>query len=174
MYINKDVYEENKLSSSELFSLFMVNQKEKCVDNLAILHEKGYISFTKAGEARITPSGKELLERLTTPFVEEQDEIIYQWLATKYEEAGKEIGNHSKTKKWIAEFRAKSNIEKNNLALLCKTFLDDNKNMEYNNKLEFAFFKPANAFATRFKLEESRLYQYYLKNKKYFDSKFTD
>jgi hypothetical protein len=44
--------------------------------------------------------------------------------------------------------------------------------MEYNMKLEFAFFKPTNVFQVKFDLDQSRLYAYYIKRKDFFDSKF--
>jgi hypothetical protein len=65
-----------------------------------------------------------------------------------------------------------SSIHKNNLAFLCKTFIEDPDQFEYSKRLEYLFFKPANLFSVKFDIEGSRLYQYYLKHKTEFDDKF--
>jgi hypothetical protein len=74
---------------------------------------------------------------------------------------------------YIALFRVQSGIEKNHLAILLDEFVKDDNNMEYNNRLEYAFFKASNVFQTKFELDQSRLYTYYLKRKQYFDSVFS-
>ena len=100
--------------------------------------------------------------------------MLYDWMAAVYENLGKEIGNKKKTKMFVALFRAHSGIDKNNLASLLDMFVKDEDNMEYNHKLEFAFFKPATVYQVKFELEQSRLYQYYLNYKSFFDNKFEE
>ena len=84
----------------------------------------------------------------------------------------KDIGNKKKTKMYIAEFRVHSGIEKNELAHLMSQFLNDEANMLYNNKLEFALFKSSNLYQTKFNLDESRLWQYYSRNKEIIDKDY--
>lgn len=141
--------------------------------------EKGYIEFIKGKKGddqlkklRISKKGKDLLSDLETPEVTQDDLVIYDWLESIYKESNKVVGNRKKTKLYIACFRTQSQIEKNCLAYLCQTFIGDSDNMEYNQKLEYMFFKPDNIYSTRFDLEQSRLYKYYLKHQEYFDKEF--
>ncbi len=169
--------------------LIKQNQKEDLKDevefyvkdrNLDIFLETGYVELIKAknkadtrqNRARLTSKGRELLEELETPPALEDDVKVFEWLKSLYLKQGKEVGNGAKTLRHIASFRTKSNIEKNNLIKLCLAFLQDEENMEYNIKLEYAFYKAPTAFETKFQLEESRLYKYYLKRQQYFDSIF--
>ena len=82
------------------------------------------------------------------------------------------IGNRKKTKLYIALFRVNSQISKNKLAHLIYTFITDEKEMEYSQKLEYLFFKPSHMYQSKFDIEQSRLYQYYLKHKEVFDKQF--
>jgi hypothetical protein len=120
---------------------------------------------------RIGKKGTAYLNRLDEPMVSEQDERIFDWLAEQYTKAGKIIGNSKKTLRHIASFREKSGIDGNHLALLCESFLLDEAEQDFSFKLEYVFFKPR-PYHEKFVLEESKLYNHYLKNKKKFDNKF--
>jgi hypothetical protein len=50
--------------------------------------------------------------------------------------------------------------------------MNDSSQFEWSKRLEFLFFKPGNVFSVRFDLEQSKLYQYYIKHKEEFDDKF--
>lgn len=133
---------------------------------------KGKPKDSASKKIRTTNKGNDILDTIETPEVEEQDLIMFDWISDVYLNMGKEIGNKKKTKLYIALFRVHSGIEKNHLATLLEKFVKDDHNMEYNFKLEFAFFKPATVYQVRFELEQSRLYQYYLNNKSYFEQLF--
>lgn len=123
---------------------------------------------------RLDKAGKDLLKEITEAEVLEEDEKVFVWLSEQYKKFGKDIGNGVKTKRHIRDFRIKSGIKKNNLINLCYSFISDPDNMEYSHKLEYVFYKPKTVFDVKFDLEESRLYQYYLKNKENFDKIFTE
>ncbi len=149
------------------------------VGHLNDLKEQGYVKFIKGKKgqtewqkARLDKKGTEFLNSLDEPEVEEQDIRIFDWLAEQYKKKEKQIGNGKKTKRLIASFREKSGIDKNKLAFLCNEFINDDNEQEYSHKLEYVFFKPDNAFQARFVLESSRLYQYYVNKKSYFDNQF--
>lgn len=187
-YINFKVLDKSGLSALHIFSLIAVKQKEfdylegVNLNYLEDLLDKEYIKTIKVSKKlegtnqslRITPKGNKFLVDLETAEVEEEDSVVFEWLKKHYEKLGKEIGNGAKTKRYIRDFRIKSGIDKNNLLKLCLAFLQDEENMVFNIKLEYAFYKPATAFETRFNLEESRLYKYYLKREDYFKSIFED
>ena len=139
-----------------------------------VKHVKGRKNDTWFDTVRLDKAGKELLKDLTEAEVSEDDIKIFDWLSNHYKKIGKEIGNGAKTKRHIRDFRIKSGIVKNNLIRLCYAFVSDESQMEYSHKLEYIFYKPKTVFETRFNLEESRLYQYYMKNKEQFDKVFTE
>lgn len=182
MYINFDNFKKSNLSFSQVFTLLAIRQQSYdniVIDDLEVLVERKIVQFIKGDKnqakhqrARLSKNGKQLFESLSEAECEEQDKIVFDWLKNFYIKNNKEVGNGAKTIRHIRDFRIKSGIEKNNLIELCKAFLADDENMQWNHKLEFAFYKAPTAFETRFKLEESRLYKYYEKRKEYFDKKF--
>lgn len=148
-------------------------------EDLKALEEGGFIKYIKGKKGdteihrlRLGKKGTAFLNSLDEPDVEEEDVIIFNWLANIYKERDKQIGNGKQTQRLIASFREKSGISNNKLAFLCNTFIQDEEQQEYSFKLEFVFWKPTNAFKTRFSLEESRLWKYYNKRKDFFDAQF--
>jgi hypothetical protein len=120
----------------------------------------------------LSEEGKQLLSDLEEAEILEEDEKVLSWLCNQYLKLEKTVGNKKRTARHIRDFRIKSGIEKNNLIRLCLDFLSDETNMEYNNVLEYAFYKAPTAFQTRFNLEDSRLYKHYIKHKERLDSSF--
>ncbi len=188
MYINFKAYEKHKqLAMGDIELLVAINQKEtdflmdyywkdsyERFERLSLIE---HIKAKKKGEhpyisLRLSKEGKKLLEELETPPVEEEDKKVFEWLKAHYKKMGKEIGNGAKTQRHIRDFRIKTGIEKNNLLRLCIAFLSDEDNMQYNNILEYAFYKAPTAFETKFNIEESRLYKYYMKREDHFKSIF--
>lgn len=190
MYINADnlFYLPNPLALPLLLVLKQAAKKdvvEKIAqlvisdEDLDALEEGGYIKYIKGKKddtiihrMRLDKNGTKFLNSLDEPDVEDQDVQIFEWLSSIYKKRNKEIGNGKKTQRLIASFREKSGIEKNHLAFLCNSFINDEEQQEWSFKLEFVFWKPTNLFQTRFVLEESRLYKYYLKKENYFDKEF--
>lgn len=190
-YFNFKLCAEKQIHPSKLLSLAMLNQNrtEPLADiiesymgagGLKMLHEEGLVTYVKVKRktdtlfmlARLSEKGKELLNELTEPPIEEQDEKVLTWLAEHFKKIGKETGNKKRTLRHIRDFRVKSSIEKNNLINLCLAFLNDDENMEYNHCMEYMFYKAKTVYATKFNLEDSRLYKYYLKYQEQFDKTF--
>lgn len=191
MYINFEIAKKRGLSPTDVVNLQLISQnkteslEEIITDNvpLSVLNwyqELGYVTLIKAknkrntiqNRVRLSTKGNDLLEDLQVPEVNEDDLQLYGWLETTYQKEGKELGNRKKTKLYIALFRVNSGIDRNKLALLCKAFMNDSSQFEWSKRLEFLFFKPGNVFSVRFDLEQSKLYQYYIKHKEHFDNKF--
>lgn len=191
MYINFQLAKDKGLNPTDVANLQLISQNK--TDNLwEIITETislttldryqtlGYITLIKAknksdtiqNRVRLSANGSDLLEDLQVPEVNREDLLLYDWLESTYKKEDKEIGNRKKTKLYIALFRTHSGIDRNKLALLCKTFMNDSSQFEWSKKLEFLFFKPGNVFSVKFDLEQSKLYQYYLKHKEHFDNKF--
>lgn len=191
MYINFNIAKNRGLSPTDVVNLQLISQnkieslEDVITDNvpLSVLNwyqELEYVTLVKAKNksetiqkrVRLTPKGNDLLEDLQIPEVNEDDLMLYTWLESIYNKEQKEIGNRKKTKLFISLFRANSGIDRNKLALLCKVFINDDSQFLYSKRLEYLFFKPANAFSVKFDLEQSKLYQYYIKRKEEFDNKF--
>jgi hypothetical protein len=191
MYINFVIAKNRGLSPTDVANLQLISQnktedlEEIITDSiqLSVLNwyqELEYVTLVKAknksdsiqNRIRLSPKGNDLLEDLQVPQINDDDLQLYNWLEKTYHKEGKELGNRKKTKLYIALFRVNSGIDRNKLALLCKAFMNDSSQFEWSKKLEFLFFKPGNVFSVKFDLEQSKLYQYYIKHKEYFDNKF--
>lgn len=191
MYINFVIAKNRGLSPTDVANLQLISQnktedlEEIITDNiqLSVLNwyqELEYVTLVRAknksdsiqNRIRLSPKGNDLLEDLQVPQINDDDLQLYNWLEKTYQKEGKELGNRKKTKLYIALFRVNSGIDRNKLALLCKAFMNDSSQFEWSNKLEFLFFKPGNVFSVKFDLEQSKLYQYYIKHKEHFDNKF--
>lgn len=148
-------------------------------EGLELLIKEGYIKEIKGKskdsflqKLRLDKKGTKFLNELDEAEVLNEDTQIFNWLSGIYKGRGKEIGNGKRTQRLIASFREKSEIEKNHLAFLCQTFINDDDQQDWSHRLEYVFYKPKSAFQTRFVLEDSRLYNYYTKRKEWFDNKF--
>jgi hypothetical protein len=191
MYVNFDLMCKWGLSPIDVINLQLISQnkteslEEVITNNISLevldkYQKSEYVSLVKAknkadtiqNRIRLTSKGSDLLETLQVPEVNEDDLKLYDWLESIYKAEDKEIGNRKKTKLYIALFRAHSGIDRNKLAYLCKSFMNDSSQFEWSKRLEYLFFKPSNAFSVRFDIEQSSLYRYYLKHKTSFDNKF--
>lgn len=187
MYINFSLLQGYELNPEDVISLQAIFQNKtednehllESICNLEKFENLGLVKFVNGTKksskfklVRLSDKGSKILEEIQIPQINEDDLNIFSWLEAIYKKEGKEIGNAKKTKSLISQFRVNSGIERNHLAYLCKIFINDEKQMEWSKKLEFLFWKPANVFQTKFDIEQSRLYQYYLKRKEAFDDKF--
>ncbi len=189
MYINFKVLNSSLLHVEDIVFLLAIKQREteflietywkESYDRLEARSFIEYIKSIKKSDHRYTglrlsKAGKNFLEAIGEAEATEEDKKVCEWLKSHYKKIGKDIGNGAKTLRHIRDFRIKSGIEKNNLIKLMLAFLNDEENMMYNNVLEYAFYKAPTAFETRFNLEESRLYKYYIKREAYFKSQFEE
>lgn len=164
--IFQNKYEDN----GELIALICDSEKFEQLELVSFI--KGTAKASKGSLMRLSTKGARILEEVQIPNIIQDDLDVYAWLESVYKKEGKEVGNAKSTKLLISKFRVHSGIERNWLAYLCKSFLNDEKEMEYSQKLEYLFWKPSNLFQTKFDIDQSRLYQYYLKRKEWYDAKF--
>lgn len=191
MYINFEIVKKRELSLTDVVNLQLISQNKTeklegvIFDNIPLTTLDEYqkqelVTLVKAkykgdsiqNRIRLSPKGHDLLEDIQVPEVNDDDLQLYSWLESIYNKEGKELGNRKKTKLYVALFRSHSGIDRNKLAFLCKTFMNDASQFEWSRRLEYLFFKPSNAFSVKFDIEQSKLYQYYLKYKQDFDNKF--
>jgi hypothetical protein len=189
-WINFEYLEQKKMSVYDFIILQTIKQnkyedREKDIEKMCqkvdifFLEQEGLVDYIKGDKSdsqykrmRLSKKGDSILDDISTAGVLEEDVTVYNWLAKVYKKEGKELGNMAKGKRMLAQFRAESGISKNHLAYLCKEFLNDEEAYKWSQKLEYLFFKAPSAYSTRFDLGESKLYQYYLRNREKFDNKF--
>jgi hypothetical protein len=191
MYINFKLLNGRGISPNEFMFLLAV-KANKIEDNSGVIEyhfkdvlskfkETNLITFIKPknksenehNTVRLTSVGNDWIDDITTSSITEDDIKLFNWLENVYKSMNKESGNKRKCKNFISQFRANSGISKNHLAFLCQTFINDDKEIEFSQKLEFLFFKGANLFSTKFDIYQSRLYQYYEKRKDFFEDAFS-
>jgi hypothetical protein len=191
MHVNFKLLNGRGISPNE-FMFLLAAKTNKTEDNSGIIEyyfkdilskfkETNLITFVKAknkseneyNTVRLSSVGNDWIDDITTAGITEDDIKLFTWLENVYKSMDKEAGNKRKCKNFIAQFRANSGICKNHLAFLCQTFINDDKEIEYSQKLEFLFFKGANLFETKFDIYQSRLFQYYEKRKEFFEDAFT-
>lgn len=189
-YINYEIMCAKNLDLFELGLLQLIkqNKTEHLAEVLQELNDpylfedfvaRGLVEYVKGkpGESefqrmRATKKAVEILEDVETASITDTDIRLFEWLEATYKNLGKETGNKKKCKNFIAQFAAQSGICRNHLAYLCQAFINDDREVEFSHKLEYLFFRGANLFSVKFDLYQSRLYQYYEKNKEFFDKEF--
>lgn len=191
MYINTNIVKHYNLNLQQVAILQILHQAknedvsewlESYNGDLDVLHYKGFLSEVKAKNKqesvykrlRLNKKGREVLDAIETPEVTEDSLRIFEWIKQIYISAGKDLGNQKKTKMFIAQFSAESGIQRNALAFLIQSFINDESQFEWSKVLQYLFFKGESVFNIKFDLHSSRLYQYYLKNQNYFDNKFQE
>lgn len=192
MYINFKLLREKGIEIKTITDLIAVKQnktenlseylsQELNAGDLRALEELGYITYRKAKNkaenaynlVRTTDKANKLLDDITTPEVDEDSLKIFEWVKSIYLRENKEIGNQKRTKMFIAQFTKESGISKNHLCFLIQSFLADEKEFTYSQRMQYLFFKGESLFSVKFDLHSSRLYQYYLKNEQYFLEQFS-
>lgn len=186
MNINFKVLQQLEDDRYILF-LVAINQTETewledrfTANEYAIFDKNGWIKHIKKKSVkeglyvslRLSDKGRQLIIDVDEVEVEEQDKTVFEWLKNYYLKVDKDIGNGAKTQRHIRDFRLKSNIQKNNLINLVLDFLAENE--ERSNKLEYIWYYPKTAFATRFDLQESWLWNHFIKNRERLESKFEE
>lgn len=191
MYINTKLLKSRNLSLNE-FAVLSLLRQNKFENNVDLLEKECNIDVLKKFEdlnlieqvkrknnaqnelelIRTTKKGNEWLDDIGTAEVCEDSLKIYNWIAEIYKQSGKDLGNQKKTKQFVAQFSKESTIQKNSLAFLIQSFVNDESHFDWSKVLQYLFFKGDSVFSVRFDLHSSKLYQYYLKNKEFFDNKF--
>lgn len=191
MYINTNILVSRGISLEEFTILQLAKQNktenltkalEKYSHIVSELLDRGLLTKVKPKRKkdpemsliRISKEGQKALDDIGTADIIEDDVVLYDWIKERYLERNKKIGNQKRSKIHLAQFRAESGIDKNCLAHLLMKFVNDDDNMAYSHILQNVFWKAEHAFQSKFNLDQSRLWQYYLNNRTYFDPKFRE
>ena len=174
--LNKTVFNKHGSDMFHYLCLCNSNIKAEFSDDLDALYtyqkiclEKGYIKLNKAKKGlsdgariRITKEGRAALDEYFKPEVDNNTVIIADWVADFYLKSDKKIGNKKRFTLGLQQFSDQTGIFNKDLAKLIKYFIEDEKNMKWNNILENMLFDNKNLYSRKFYLKSCRLYQYYL------------
>jgi len=182
-YINTKFLSSSGFTWDDAYTLLLIKQgqaEELEKEWTEKLLEVGLIKLIKPknkaeselSRLRLDKKGREFLEKLSEAEIEEEDNRVLIWLSDLYKSLGKEIGSKNKTLYYLKEFRVKSGIDKNKLVNLITVLTNDENQMEWSKVLQYLIFKPQNVYNTKFNLDESKLWNYYLKHQNYFDKEW--
>ena len=204
--MNLDVFFKSKITAEEFILLSVIqqnsggNQKEKLEeinDDYKSLEKKGFVKFVKAKNknqsvhelVRLDKKGNKLLVDLFTYSPDEDTEKIISWMEATYKSMGKFMKNRKESFRRCVWFTKSSGIDKNKLAVLVQTFMQnvynpevhgdnfyeakkENPHLILNNMIENAFWTPKDIFAKHYNLDDSPLYNFYLENEEHFLKQF--
>ena len=183
MYINYKLGIKRGYTFEEIGVIQLISQHK--VDNslevlrlvpkpiLLSLHEKGVLTKVKPKNkkqppldlVRLNKKGSDLLRDLNTYQTVEEDFLLYDYLLKVFKVLDKDVEPKNKVVKLIAFFRLETGFTHREIYDLVKMFVTDSNKMEYTHRMSYMFFKGENIYQKP-TLDNSRLYDYYLKNSK--------
>lgn len=182
MYINYKLGIKRGHSLEEINTLQLISQHR--VDNslevlklvprevYESLNKKKLLHFVKQNSKnqeiidtiRLSKKGKNLLRDLQIYQAVEDDFVLYDYLLKVFKILNKDPEPKSKVVKLLAFFRLESGLNHREIYYLIKRFVADEDNMKFNHRMSYIIFKGENIFQ-KATLDQSRLYNYYLKIK---------
>jgi len=185
MYINLKLAKAKDIHLSKIISLQLLKQAKTSdvsgdLENycgavgLQQLIEQGYAECLKSKKnttlfhlARLSKKGKELLEMLETPDIEEGDINMMDYLVKMYfsdDAEDRKIGNKKATLMYISQFRQIMGFTLHEMYYLCSLFCAEEK---FTKVMEYIFFQKKDNPYGKFKdnIESSKLHIFYETNK---------
>lgn len=144
---------------------FTTDSGRKPVD---ILEEAGYIKFVQGAKSRpwenirLSDKGKQILKEMNEKDIHPLSQYTLDYVKKEYERIGadkKYIQGGGKLLHYISEFLYSRPVDYTErmvravITCYCDSFQEEG--LKYLNKMGTLFFKPANAYATKFTVEES-------------------
>ena len=202
--MNLDVFFKSKITAEEFILLSVIQQNSNGSQRERLLELDSdyssvseYVKFVKAKNKtqsiheliRLDKKGSKLLVDLFTYSPSEDTEKIISWIETTYKSMGKFIKNRKEACRRCEFFSKSTGIEKNKLAFLLQTFMQNvynpdihgdnfieakkqNPNLVLSNQVENIFWQKENVFSKHYSLDNSPLYTFYLDNEEFFDIHF--
>jgi len=173
MYINTELLDKKGIEwrNNDLIVLQVINQKsnevldERCKDALNRVYKLGYLKFIKGTKGqtnyekvRINPQGKEFLRQLEIPDITEASKHLTKRLIEIYENHNKEYGNEKKISTLVAWFLAETGIPAKEVFKQVENYLLETP-PKYIMKLENLIHKKDHVYQTKWKMENSKLYE---------------
>ena len=173
VFILQLIHQNRTEDTSEAINLVLDDDSIKRLYALELIHMiKGTKKMNDLQKLRLTKKGKKWYEELQTYQTVENDFKLFETLKKIYLKEDKEIGSEKKCINLIAWFRVETGFTHREIWLIAKHFVSDETRMKYSNVLEYAFYKGDSVFSVKPKLEDSKMFNFYEKNKKWFDNQF--
>ena len=202
--MNLDVFFKSKITAEEFILLSVIQQNSNGSQRERLLELDSdyssiseYVKFVNRKNktqtlhdlVRLDKKGNKLLVDLFTYSPDEDTEKIVSWMEVTYKAMGKFMKNRKESFRRCAWFTKSSGIDKNKLAVLVQTFMQnvynpevhgdnfyeakkENPHLILNNMIENAFWTPKDIFAKHYNLDDSPLYNFYLENEEHFLKQF--
>jgi len=182
MYLNYKLGIKRGYSFEEINTIQLIHQ-HKLDNSLEVLkliprpvysklNSKGILHFVKPKNKkqevidtiRLSKKGRNLLRDLQGYQVVEEDFLLYDYIVKVFKVLDKDIEPKNKIVSLIAFFRLETGMTHREIYSLVKEYVSDEDNMKFTHRMSYMFFKGENIFQKP-TLEQSRLYNYYLKIK---------
>lgn len=202
--MNLDVFFKSKITAEDFVLLSVVQQNSNGSQRERLLELDSdyssvseYVKFVNRKNktqtlhdlVRLDKKGNKLLVDLFTYSPDEDTEKIVSWMEVTYKAMGKFIKNRKEACRRCEFFSKSTGIEKNKLAFLLQTFMQNvynpdthgdnfreakkqNPNLVLSNQVENIFWTPRDIFSKHYSLDNSPLYTFYLDNEEFFDTHF--
>ena len=202
--MNLDVFFKSKITAEDFVLLSVVQQNSNGSQRERLLELDSdyssiseYVKFVNRKNktqtlhdlVRLDKKGSKLLVDLFTYSPSEDTEKIISWIEITYKSMGKFIKNRKEACRRCEFFSKSTGIEKNKLAFLLQTFMQNvynpdihgdnfreakkqNPNLVLSNQVENIFWQKENIFSKHYSLDNSPLYTFYLDNEEFFNTHF--
>ena len=202
--MNLDVFFKSKITAEDFVLLSVIQQNSNGGQRERLLELDSdyssvseYVKFVNRKNktqtlhdlVRLDKKGSKLLVDLFTYSPSEDTEKIISWIETTYKSMGKFIKNRKEACRRCEFFSKSTGIEKNKLAFLLQTFMQNvynpdihgdnfreakkqNPNLVLSNQVENIFWQKENVFSKHYSLDNSPLYTFYLDNEEFFNIHF--
>ena len=202
--MNLDVFFKSKITAEDFILLSVIQQNSNGGQRERLLELDSdyssvseYVKFVNRKNktqtlhdlVRLDKKGNKLLVDLFTYSPDEDTEKIISWIETTYKSMGKFIKNRKEACRRCEFFSKSTGIEKNKLAFLLQTFMQNvynpdihgdnfreakkqNPNLVLSNQVENIFWQKENIFSKHYSLDNSPLYTFYLDNEEFFNTHF--
>lgn len=159
MAINTKVLEKNNVAwlDNDYIVLQAIQQKqtddfsEKVIERLL---QKELITHKR----KITPKGTKFLREVSIIGLTEESKYLTEKLIVFYQEQGLKINNKKKTYEIISWFIAETGFEPKEIFNKVEEYVFGVKEKMYVSELGNLFWKAPNLYATKYNLNESKLY----------------
>ena len=202
--MNLDVFFKSKITAEDFILLSVIQQNSNGGQRERLLELDSdyssvseYVKFVNRKNktqtlhdlVRLDKKGSKLLVDLFTYSPSEDTEKIISWMEATYKSMGKFIKNRKEACRRCEFFSKSTGIEKNKLAFLLQTFMQNvynpdihgdnfreakkqNPNLVLSNQVENIFWQKENVFSKHYSLDNSPLYTFYLDNEEFFNTHF--
>ncbi len=169
MYINFDVLNESNLTYETLVLLVTIKQSdcgklemdsETIEDHVNLLLSEGMIAHRKSDNwYKIAKKGTAFLRDIGIAGISDEVKANFLKLVQLYKDYGRNIGSANKALKVFAQFVEETNnlFTFDQIVETVEEYLMSS-DPQYTARLDLFIWKPANAYARKFTIEDSRLY----------------